>query len=429
MAIKANANLQSQKIIFHLDMNAFFASVEQACNPSLVGKPVAVVPNADYSRAAILARSYEAKDRGVKTFMRLDEARIACPELVVLPVDHLKYYDVNNKLAEIVGSYTPIMEIYSVDEFFLDMTSYLKLHQKSAEQLGLELKRRIAKEIHPALKCSIGVGSNKLLAKIGSNYKKPDGYTEISWDERHKYLDSLSLDDIWGIGRNSIPKLYNLGVFSTKELREVDPSVLEQIVGSYWIRLKRIANGEYYDPVDPRRNSKPAKSMQHAHTMSTATADMVEIKSLIRKLSEKLASRLRKHEQVAKTISLGLRPNNQQEYGWGYSPKLKGSITLPNATSSGYEVYRAALQVLQSLQIAGVKIRLAVVGVADLIPSQQLGFFRDKNAPVRKLDEAIDCINDKYGAFTVRSADILHQRAKESKISVPRKPMTFHPDY
>jgi len=415
----------SNQVIFHLDMNAYFASVEQACNPFIRNKPVAVVSSMNYSGAAILARSYEAKQKGVKTFSKLRDAQIICPNIIPVPLDHLKYYDVNNQINKILERYTPLIEIYSIDEFFLDLTQYFKLHQKTYTQLAKEIKLAIATELSPILTCSIGVGNNKLLAKVGSDYLKPDGLTIIPWEERFKYLDSMELADIWGIGRNCLPKLAALGIKSTAQLRDLSDQQLRNLVGSYGTRLKMIARGEHYDKVDYDRNRKPQKTMQHAHTLSQATKDIVEIKTLMHKLAEKLATRLRKHHQETNLVSLGIRPSKEQNYGWGYLPRLKGTISI-KSTSNGIEIYNAALKILEQLDLREVEVRLLVVGLNCLNTAIQ--FKLDHTINRRdEVDLALDIVNNKYGEFTLRTADILNQRAKEQELSIVRQPMTFHP--
>lgn len=415
-------------IVFHIDMNAYFASVEQACNPFIQGKPVAVAGSVDYPGSVILARSYQAKARGVKSFSKIRDAKAACPELIVVPIDHLKYYDVNQQIAKILNEYTPLIEIYSIDEFFLDMTNYFKLHPRSFEEVAAEIKSRIRSEVHECLTCSIGVGNNKLLAKVGSDYKKPDGLTIINWENRHFFLDDMDLADIWGIGWNCLPKLQTLGIFNTSQIREINVEALRGLVGSYWIRLKQIANGEYYDTVDEKRNTKPQKSMQHAHTLSKATKDEAELKTLIRKLSERLAVRLRRHGQSANKVTLGIRPSNQGKYGWGKAERHYGIYTLPCPSNSGWDIYIAACQIMDQLDIRDVEVRLAVVGVQDLAQAEQINLWDFEKNKRSQLETALDQINNKYGEFTMRSGDILRQRAKERELNVNRMPMTFHPD-
>ncbi len=421
---------RNQKTIFHLDMNAYFASVEEASNPFIRGKAVAVVGSKNYANSAILARSYAAKARGVKSFSRLREARATCPELITVPMDHLKYYDINNRLYEILLSYTPLIEIYSIDEFFLDMTNYCKLWNAEPEKVANEMKARIKKGINPSLTCSIGISVNKLLAKVGSDFKKPDGLTVIPWEERLTYLDQLELEDIWGIGWNSTPKLKKIGLTSTKHIRAASVNQLRDLVGGYWTRLKLIANGEWDSTVNPLKKTKPAQSMQHAHTLSQATSNPTRITMLLKKLAERLARRLRKHGQAAGEITIGLRLAREQNYGWNSHGSLYNTQKVALPTNNGQSIFEVTETLFWSLypKLGNQEVRLALVSLSQLVQVEQLNMLTESNEFTQKIDKAIDKINDKYGEFTVRTADLLHERSKERELSTPRQNMTFHPD-
>jgi DNA polymerase-4 len=416
----------TNRIILHIDMNAFFASVEQQANPLIRNKPVAVVGDPNFNGSAILAASYPAKKFGIGLSTRLGEARQRCPELIAVPLNSLKYYSVNRQLVSLFRSVTPQVEVYSIDEAFLDVTE-MAADLTEAAKLAQHISDRIRAEIGEALTCSIGVSHNKLLAKVASDFKKPSAVTVIPWDKRTDYLDQLKFEDIWGIGRHSIPKLRAIGINNTADIRRMSDASLRALVGSYYTRLKMIANGEHYDPVNPRRTTRPVKSMQHAHTMSQTTNDPQLLKSLIRKLSERLAKRLRRHDQAARTISLGLRPANQTHYGWGYMPNYFASKTIEFPTNNGYDIYKVASEILDSFHSKD-QIRLLVVGLADLSSTamQPLAIFQDSQK--RLLDNVIDQINNTFGEFTIRSGDILHQRAKDRELTTDRENMTFHPD-
>lgn len=418
---------EPKSTIFHVDMNAYFASVEQACNKFIQGKPVAVVSSIEYNGASILARSYEAKALGVKTFSRVFEAKKVCPELVCVPLDHLKYYDINTRIHKILSRYTEKIEVYSIDEFFLDMTDYFELRSVSKKELALEIKQRIANEIHPVLKCSIGVGANKLLAKVGSDFQKPDGLTIIPWDSRFEFLDSMELEDIWGIGWHTAPKLRQLGIKGLRDIRKLNRDLLWNLVGSYWARLVQLANGEHYDQVKISVQEKPQKTMQHAHTMSEATSDLTKLKPLVRKLSEKLATRLRKERQLAGEVNFGVRPSGQKDYGWGRLPHFSGRIKLDQPTNHGLTIYQTACKILGTFPLDQFEARLLVVGVGNLQETEQMRLLDPVPTKLVKLDQAIDIVNAKYGEFTMRSGDILHERAKERELSTKRLAMTFHP--
>lgn len=411
----------------HIDMNAFFASVEQTANPFIANKPVAV-GNPHYKNTALVAVSYEARARGVKNLSRGVEARAACPDLIIVPFDPLKYYAVNRQIVNILKQYTSSVEVYSIDEAFVDLTDVLDLHGKSAVEIAQEIKARIINEVGFKLRSSVGLAPNKLLAKVGSNWQKPDGLTEIFWDNRFEFIDKVPIQDIWGIGYRGGPKLRKLGINSTKQLREMSDHALREIVGSYYTRLRMIANGEHHEPVDPFRTAKPAKSMQHAHTMSKPTANREYLKTVIRKMSERLARRLRKHQQEARGVYLGLRPENMGAYGWGSLPNYGGFQPLALPSNHGKDIYDAACRALDSTNFQGHRMRLVSVGVSSLVSSQALRFDMFNQHENIAMDKAIDKINGTYGQFTVRTADILHQRAKESELQVERENMTFHPE-
>ncbi len=417
----------SQRTILHLDMNAFFASVEQTANPFIRYKPIGVGSAKSYAGAALLAISYEAKARGVKKFMRYYEAKGVCPELIAVPFDPLKYYSVNRQIMNILREYTPQMEVYSIDEAFLDLTDVLHLHKKSAVEIAQEIKQRIRDEVGCKLTSSVGIAPNKLLAKVGSDWKKPDGLTVINWDNRFEYLDNLEIGDIWGIGFRGTAKLTELGIKSTADIRKLSDANLHDLVGTYYTRLRMIANGEHFDQVNPHRAEKAAKSMQHAHTLSSATNNREELKTVIRKMSERLAVRLRRHHQTSSVVYLGLRPEKVKTYGWGSLPSFHGFEAIGIGTTNGRQIYEAACRVFDSLDLGSTKIRLVAVGVSSLQSTEALVFDIFQNPQLNALDSAVDDINRAYGEFTVRSADIVYQYAKESELHVVREDMTFHP--
>lgn len=410
-------------------MNSFFASVEQQANPYIRNKPVAVVGKPNYAGSAILAASYPAKDLGIGLSTRLGEAKKICPELIAIPIDFIKYYSVNSQIVKILREEAPIVEVYSIDEAFMDVTDICSdLYE--ANKLAIKIKHRINSELGESLTSSVGISHNKLLAKIGSNYKKPDAITVIPWDDRLYFLDRLRLDDIWGIGRRSSNKLNAIGVRNTSMIRTLSDHTLRNLVGSYYTRLKLIANGEYYEQVNPERSTRQAKSMQHAHTLHIATNDKQEILSLLRKLSEKLGRRLRRHEQETSCIQIGIRPANQQHYGWGIAPKYFGEEHLYKYTNSGKEIYHAAKAILSKMQLENTLIRLVSVGVTHLQSTSnlKLDLSEYNTNKQKKIDAMTDIINSRYGEFTIKSGDITYQFAKERELSVFRENMAFHPD-
>lgn len=418
---------QPTKTVLHIDMNAFFASVEQLTNPFIRNKPVGV-GSGGYDNAALLAISYEAKALGVPKFARLREARRICPSLIAVPFDPLKYYSVNRQLVSIFREMCPKVEVYSIDEAFMDITGVIEKYNNDPVEFAKVLKQRILDEVGVTLTTSVGIANNKLLAKIASNWVKPNGLTVIKWEERFNYLDKLPFEKIWGIGPRSAAKLNKLGINSTKDLRKIPPHTLREMVGTYYTRLVSMAWGEYLDDVDTERVSKPHKSMQHAHTLSKPTKDTEELLSYIRKMSERLAKRLRKHKQFTTMVQLGLKPEKLGHYGWGSATPYSGFKPLEQPTASGTQIYEAAKEILLEMGELEQRIRLLYVEVGDLSQSNQLILNFQADLKRESLEKAKDEIDAQFGNFTVRTADILYNKAKESELTIEKEDMVFHPD-
>lgn len=415
------------KLVLHIDMNAFFASVEQLTNPFIRNKPVGV-GSGGYDNAALLAISYQAKAAGVPKFARLREAKIICPELIAVPFDPLKYYSVNRQIVTIFREMCPKVEVYSIDEAFMDITQVIDKYNNDPLEFAKVLKQRIIDEVGVTLTTSVGISSNKLLAKIASNWVKPNGLTWIKWQERFEYLDKLPFEKIWGIGPRSADKLNKLGIHSTKDLRKIPPHTLREMVGTYYTRLVSMANGEYLEDVDTERVSKPHKSMQHAHTLSKPTKDTEELLSYIRKMSERLAKRLRKHKQYTTMVQLGLKPEKLGHYGWGSATRYSGIKALEQPTESGTNIYEAAKEILLGMGDLDQRIRLLYVGIGDLSQSNQLILNFQEDLKLSSIERAKDEIDEQFGSFTIRTADILYNKAKESELTVEKEDMVFHPD-
>jgi DNA polymerase IV len=413
-----------ERKILHIDMNSFFASVEQQANPFLRGKAIGVA-HSDYPAAAILAASYEAKAYGVKTGTRVGEGKRICPGLIIAPMDTTKYYAVNRQMLKIFKHYTPTIEVYSIDEAFLDVTNTEHLFG-GAEKVALEIKKRLKEEIGECLRSSIGIGPNKFLAKVGSNFKKPDGLTVISWENRFDYIDKVPIPDVWGIGRAISKKLAKVGIGSLRQVREMTDTELRMAASSYYTRLKLLANGEFYEGVRPNSDKKPPKSMQHAHTLSDATTDRDEILSIFRKQSERLGRRLRHKFMKARRVYISMIPSGLGHYGWGVDVTQGGAKVLDKYTDSGTKIYEAAKEIFKDVKVEQ-PMRLIIIGIGELLTADNLEFEFAEEKDRGNLNKAFDKINDKYGEFTLRSGDILYQYAKEKELSVDREDMTFHP--
>ncbi|MBN1916125.1 DNA polymerase IV [Candidatus Dojkabacteria bacterium] len=440
--------VKQNKFILHIDMNSFFASVEQQANPFIRGKPVGVA-HSGYEGAAILAASYEAKACGVGTGTRVFEARKICPGLIIVPLDTTKYYAVNRQFVKILKDYTPQVEIYSIDEAFLDVTKTEDLFG-GAYNIAQRIKERIKGEIGEYLTCSIGIAPNKLLAKVGSNFKKPDGLTIIKWEERFKFLDQMGLERVWGIGRRVGRKMGKIGIKSLREIRKMEDCELRSLVGGYYTRLRLIANGEHFEEVKTDVSKKIPKSMQHAHTLSDASSNSAELLSIMRKQAERLARRLRRRGMKAKRVYLAMIPSGLRHYGWNTEVHNFGFLKMDHYTDDGYEVYKAGEIIFNRIVFCDNvgnkialngdgKIRQLIIGVSDFLNADNLELpmslfgegvvagFKLKSELKERINRAFDKINDKYGEFTLRTGDILYQFVKEKELDVEREQMMFHP--
>jgi len=414
------------RTIMHIDLNSFFASAEQQANPFLRGKSMGV-GHRGYAGSAILAASYPAKWQGIGLSTRLNVAKQIDPNFEMANMDPIKYYDLHNKFMRILGRYSPIIEVYSVDEAFLDITQ-TERHFGSAKDMSFAIKHEITQEMGEALTCSIGIAGNKLLAKIASNYDKPDGITRISWKERFEFLDPMKIEDVWGIGRNVSRKMYKRGITTVGQIRDLTDSDLYSIIGGYYTRLRLLVDGYNFDSVQTTIRKKPAQSMQHAHTLEDATDDSNELKSLTRKMIERLCIRLRKHNQKTSKGFINFAEANLGKYDWGFPYWFGENFILDKFTNHGMDIYKKCAPLIEHTDLKGKKIRRIVVGLFDLtIPDALLiDDFTPEKVRTKKIDNAFDKINERFGAFTIRSADILYQYAKETELSVDKHEMRFH---
>src|SRR6478672_5329806 len=256
--------------IIHVDMDAFYASVEQRDRPELRGKPVAVGGSPE-QRGVVAAASYEARRFGVRSAIPMSRAIRLCPALVIVPPDFSKYRTVSRQVFEIFRSVTPLVEGLSLDEAYLDVTD-----NSWGETLGMVVARRIKDRIREetGLTASAGVAPNKFLAKIASGWQKPDGLTVIAPERVETFLQQLPVDALWGVGPVTAGKLRALGITRLVDVRTADPQRLRYGVGSLTDWLRQLARGEDPRPVEPDR---PRKSVGSETTFGTDLVDVLEI--------------------------------------------------------------------------------------------------------------------------------------------------------
>jgi DNA polymerase-4 len=381
-----------ETVILHVDMDAFFASVEQKERPWLEGKPVVVVGDPEKRHGVVTAASYAARHYGIKAGMSLMDAKHLCPHAIFLVGCYGgKYEYIASRLREIFYRFTPAVEPYSIDEAFLDITGCQRLFGSPVE-LGAKLKRTVKKTL--GLSCSVGIAPNKLLAKLASSLDKPDGLMVISPDHIKNVLDQLEVTKLCGIGRRTARVLSNLGIHTLQELAAYPTEVLKGKFGIVGEWLHFAAQGIDHTPVFSEYIAE--KSMGHERTLERDIGDPEEIGSVLLSLSAMVARRLRAKGTMGRTITLKIRHTDFATF--------VRSQTIPHPTDSEHDIAGVAFG-LASQAGWGAGVRLLGVSVSNLTDQQQcrqmllpLTQYGDKRSSIYPV---IDKIRDKFGEDSI----------------------------
>jgi len=383
--------------ILHIDMNSFFASVEQAANPALRGKPIAVAgwadPEKNYARTIVTTASYEARAYKVKTGMTIPEAKRLCPHIIIVTADPDKYLDVSYKIHEILLHYTDLVEIYSIDECFLD----LKGARLSTEEAAVKIKEEIRAQL--GLTCSIGIATNKLVAKLGSDMKKPDGLTIINDEDIPLLFSRLPAKELWGIGRRTSERLEKYGIETAKQLGEAPEDLLKAEFGILGPKMKLMGQGKYFDPVVSYYKPREIKSVGHSHTFPEDTYDLDVIRGFMRMLSEKVATRLQKYKLKGGVIHLYVRYADFSGFGM--------QATLEQSTDSGLEIFNQTFKIFKTGLPLKKKVRLLGISAGRVSKENGQGLLFEEAEKDEKIKEVLFQLNEKYGEFSVKPASVL----------------------
>jgi DNA polymerase-4 len=372
--------------IIHVDMDAFYASVEQLDRPELRGKAV-IVGGDPKSRGVVSAASYEARKFGVHSAMPTAQAVRRCPHAILLPVRMDRYAEVSEVIHAIFERYTPLVEPISLDEAFLDVTGSVNLFG-SAEQIGRAIKSQIKQQTR--LTASVGIAPNKFLAKLASDLKKPDGFVVVTEQNKQQVLDPLPVGKIWGVGKVTEQALRQRGIQTIAQLRGTTLEELKGIIGNAAEELRKLARGEDDREVEPDRERKSLSSEQ---TFATDVSDEATLSSVLLEQVEEVAQRLRHHQLKARTITLKLR--------YGDFRTVTRSETLREATNLTKPLWETAARVFRQWQIrSGGPLRLLGFGASGLEHERagpQLLFRDPEQEKLRRLDQTVDKIRDRYG--------------------------------
>lgn len=385
----------------HLDMNAFFASIEQKANPRLRGKPV-IVGGSPHSRTVVATASYEAREYGVETGMPLNEARRLCPQAILVEGNSAKYIDTSLEIIKILNRFTDQVEIFSIDEAFLDVTGSQVLFGKPKE-IARKIKEYLRKNI--GLSCSIGIAPNKLLAKLASEMEKPDGLVEIEEEEVRKILASLPVEKFCGIGEKTASHLSQLGIRTAKELGNAPIDLLVRHFGIIGHILSQMGRGIDGSSVVSYTEEEEVKSMGHSYTLPLDTSDMETIRTVLLRLSEQVGRRLRKAGYKGRRVTLVLR----------YSDFFTFSrdLSIPDYIDYGLDICYVALRILERIGRLAKPVRLVGVKVSNLISDSGQMYLLESYKKREALIGAIDRINDKFGEFTIQPCRLLMETPYE----------------
>ncbi len=383
--------MDPERSILHLDMDAFYASVEVLDDPSLRGRPV-IVGGTPEGRGVVAAASYEARRFGVRSAMSAARARRLCPEGVFLRGRMDRYVEVSKQVSALFAEVTPLVEPLSIDEAFLDVTGCRRLFGP-AEGIGRRLKQRIRDEV--GLTASVGLAPNKFLAKLASDLEKPDGFVVIPAGREREILAPLPVSRLWGVGRVAEQHLAELGIRTVADLLAHPRQALLARFGDHGRHLLELAVGHDERPVVPVHE---ARSIGNETTFAEDIADREHLQAVLDGLADKVARRLRSHGLVARTITVKAR------YPDFTTPTR--AHTLPEATNATLEIRDAARVLLhQRLDRRGRPLRLLGVTASNLSPEgggQGILFAEPERQRERTLDQVVDKVHDRWGAVLRR---------------------------
>jgi DNA polymerase-4 len=402
----------TERTILHVDLDAFFAAVEQRDRPELRGRPVVVGGGSPDQRGVVSTASYEARKFGIHSAMPLRTAGALCPEAVFLPVDGRKYQAVSREVMAILRRYTPQVEPISIDEAFLDVTASRALFGDGPE-IGRLIRAAIEAEVE--LTASVGVAGSKLVAKIASDLRKPDALVVVPRGEEAAFLAPLPIQRLWGVGERTAAGLAELGVATMGDLAELPPDLLTRRFGKHGATLALRARGIDDDPVS---DGAPAKSISHEHTFDIDTNDPALIERTLLAMADGVAGRLRSAGLRAATVQVKIRDSSFRT--------ITRQRTLAEPTDLAEPIWRTATELARP-EIRGLKIRLLGVGTSGFAEREQLTMFAEEGAGEdgrrRKATEAADTIRRRFGERAVTRARLLGSGLPAPFERDPRMPL------
>lgn len=389
-----------ERQILHVDVNNAFLSwtaLDMLKNGSEVDiREIPAVIGGDESKRSgiVLAKSMKAKECGVKTAETIYQARIKCPGLKVFPSNFKIYRQYSNQLYQLLLEYTDKIERFSIDECFLDMTHYLM--NDTLLNKGKEINRRVKEEL--GFTVNVGVANNKLLAKMASDFTKPDRVHTLFENEIQNKMWTLPVSELFMLGKRTVPKLYNMQIKTIGDLAKTNKKILQNKFGKHGIMMWEYANG--IDNSEVKYEKEKPKGIGNSVTLPEDISNIEKLEEILLALTEQVTYRLRKQKMLARVVNVQLR--NKDFVDTSHQKKLS------NATASTKEIFRNAKELLEQMYRKGTPIRLIGVRVDDLTDKEemQISLFNDgeKNEKQEKLDKTIDALKEKYGYHFITRA-------------------------
>ncbi|MBN1831633.1 MAG: DNA polymerase IV [Deltaproteobacteria bacterium] len=385
------------RVILHIDMDAFYASVEQVDHPSLKGKPVIV--GGSSNRGVVCAASYEARKFGVRSAMPIFQAKQKCPNGIYMPVRMARYQEISKRVMNILEEFSPLVEQVSVDEAYLDISGIGRL-LGSPTKTGLQIKQSIREST--SLTCSIGIAPNKFLAKIASDLEKPDGLTLIEPKEVLPFIATLPIKKVPGVGEKTMGRLRGLGIHMLGDVQKVEGSLLLERTGKFGRRLLDLSKGIDESAVVPY--SEP-KSISSEETLAKNTDDMDVLKKVLLMQSELVGRRARAKGLMGMTVTLKLKRADFRQ--------MTRSVTLEEPTSSSNTIYEHIVKLLKDVK--SMKFRLVGVGLTNLMSAEeslkQLNLFQraaTTKTSWAEAEKAMDAIKERFGGDAIKRGGLFN---------------------
>lgn len=387
-----------EKVIVHIDFDSFFASVEQQYNPLLRNKPIGVT--ATNGRTCIIASSREAKRYGIKTGSRSFDAYQLCPMLKLVPADFTKYFEVSKKFLSICKDYSPYVELFSIDELFMDITTTSHLFG-GKEEIIKRIKQRVREEIGECITVSIGISHNKLLAKLASGLKKPNGVAEVTKANLDTIYEQAELTDVCGIGERLKRRLHMRGIYTLLQLRDTQLELLIQEFGNVAGRiLKNIGLGIDANPVIPYTTLPVVKSVGRNYCLPKNEYNKRIVFQNMYELAEEVGIKLRRLGKKAKTIGVSFRGNID----------IHGQKTYSTYMDTGRDIFDVCLSFIPREIVANstLYIRQISIWASNLEEKMYVPLLLFDNGKQEHLQKIIDSLNERFGDHTIRNGFLLY---------------------